>query len=211
MSNTLSQTREIKFEIPDYDGIGVYSIINEQTGKRYIGSSKNVAKRLYQHLISFRTGKCNEKFQEDIINGHTFKTEILEKLPYGINQFDMFGKESFYIAKYNCIEQGYNLAPTTASSKEELLKSLKSFEKSEVMRKYILGIIKKRERPMLPPEPKMKKVTNERYLEKLDDIKVRVPKGRKAEIQACADANGESLNDFIVKAVDERIKALKGK
>ncbi|MDU6347590.1 MAG: hypothetical protein E6593_12635 [Clostridium sp.] len=35
-----------------------------------------------------------------------------------------------------------------------------------------------------------------------------VPKGRKAEIQAAADALGESLNDFIVKAIDERVERL---
>jgi hypothetical protein len=35
-----------------------------------------------------------------------------------------------------------------------------------------------------------------------------VPKGRKAEIQTVADAQGESLNDFIVKAIDERMERL---
>lgn len=35
-----------------------------------------------------------------------------------------------------------------------------------------------------------------------------VSKGRKAEIQAAADKAGESLNDFIVKAIDERMKKL---
>ncbi len=35
-----------------------------------------------------------------------------------------------------------------------------------------------------------------------------VPKGRKAEIQAAADAVGESLNDFICKAIDERMERL---
>lgn len=38
-----------------------------------------------------------------------------------------------------------------------------------------------------------------------------VPKGRKAEIQAAADAVKESLNDFICKAIDERIERLEGK
>lgn len=36
-----------------------------------------------------------------------------------------------------------------------------------------------------------------------------VQKGRKAEIQAAADTQGESLNDFIVKAIDERMERLK--
>jgi hypothetical protein len=33
-----------------------------------------------------------------------------------------------------------------------------------------------------------------------------VPKGRKAEIQAAADALGETLNEYIVKAIDERME-----
>lgn len=32
-----------------------------------------------------------------------------------------------------------------------------------------------------------------------------VPKGHKAEIQAAADAAGESLNEYIVKAINKRM------
>jgi len=32
-----------------------------------------------------------------------------------------------------------------------------------------------------------------------------VPKGHKAEIQAAADAAGESLNEYIIKAIDKRM------
>ncbi len=46
---------------------------------------------------------------------------------------------------------------------------------------------------------------NKRYLEKLDEIKIRVPKGRKAEIQAHAEQQGESVNTFIKRAVDNQI------
>ena len=35
-----------------------------------------------------------------------------------------------------------------------------------------------------------------------------VPKGKKAEIQAVAEEEGETLNEFIVKAIDERIYRL---
>jgi hypothetical protein len=35
-----------------------------------------------------------------------------------------------------------------------------------------------------------------------------VPKGHKAEIQAAAAAQGESLNDFITVAINERMKRL---
>lgn len=43
-----------------------------------------------------------------------------------------------------------------------------------------------------------------------DQLPVRVPKGRKEQIQAHAAANGESLNGFITVAIDERIERLQG-
>lgn len=52
---------------------------------------------------------------------------------------------------------------------------------------------------------------NEKYNAKAyDEIKTRVPKGRKAELQAHAKGRGESLNGFIVRAVDETIERDKG-
>ena len=39
-----------------------------------------------------------------------------------------------------------------------------------------------------------------------DEIKVRVDKGRKAEIKAHAEAQGESVNGFINRAIDETME-----
>ena len=52
---------------------------------------------------------------------------------------------------------------------------------------------------------------NRRYLEKQDIVLIRIPKGRKAELQAHAEEQGESLNGFIVRAVDEAIERDNGK
>ena len=43
-----------------------------------------------------------------------------------------------------------------------------------------------------------------------DELKIRIPKGRKGEIQAVADSLGESLNGFVSTAIDERIERLDG-
>ncbi|MGN0551985.1 MAG: toxin-antitoxin system HicB family antitoxin [Oscillospiraceae bacterium] len=40
-----------------------------------------------------------------------------------------------------------------------------------------------------------------------DEIKTRVPKGKKAEIQAAAEKQGESLNAYVIGAVERRMKA----
>ena len=39
-----------------------------------------------------------------------------------------------------------------------------------------------------------------------DDIKIRVPKGKRDRIKAHADARGESLNGFINRAIDETME-----
>ena len=47
---------------------------------------------------------------------------------------------------------------------------------------------------------------NKRYLQKQDEIRIRVPKdGTKERIQAAADAVGVSVNRYIVTAVEERL------
>ena len=46
----------------------------------------------------------------------------------------------------------------------------------------------------------------QRYNDKAyDEIKVRVPKGKKENIQKYASALGESVNSFINSAIDEKI------
>lgn len=50
-----------------------------------------------------------------------------------------------------------------------------------------------------------KRATAKYMKENLDEIKIRVPKGKKAEIKAHADSMGESINGFITRAIDNQI------
>jgi len=43
----------------------------------------------------------------------------------------------------------------------------------------------------------------DKYLEKFDEMRVRVPKGHKETVKAHAEAQGESLNAFINRAITE--------
>ena len=49
-----------------------------------------------------------------------------------------------------------------------------------------------------------RKRANDKYLAKLEPLPIRVPLGRKAEIQALAAAQGKSLNQYVVDAIDEQ-------
>lgn len=46
----------------------------------------------------------------------------------------------------------------------------------------------------------------DKYLEKFDEMRVRVPAGRKVTIKAHAEAKGESLNGFITRAIEETME-----
>lgn len=53
-----------------------------------------------------------------------------------------------------------------------------------------------------------RKAANERYLSKMEEIRVRMPKesGLKEAIQAHAEARRESVNAFILRAVQETME-----
>lgn len=54
---------------------------------------------------------------------------------------------------------------------------------------------------------KTSSIVKDRYnLKAYDEIKARVHKGNKAQLQKIADSVGESVNTFINKAIEERIK-----
>lgn len=174
--------------IPEYYGIGVYSLINNQTGKMYIGSSQNIHQRIIQHKSSPPSA-----LKEDIQHGNTFSVKILETLPYGCNQFELFNRESYYIQKYDTLNKGYNRAKTTCSTKEELLISLEHFKNNTEMSKYIKNIISKRERPILP------KIYNTNHSIQIDEA-------RFAILQKHAASMGESATAFINRAIDETME-----
>lgn len=46
----------------------------------------------------------------------------------------------------------------------------------------------------------------DKYLEKFDEMRVRVPLGKKNAVKAHADAQGESLNAFINRAINETME-----
>lgn len=200
--------------IPEYNGIGVYALINNRTGKMYIGASKNVYTRIKQHIYS-----PTAAIEKDVESGDTFHVEILEKLPSGSNQFDMFGREKYFIDLYDSINHGYNKAPTTCCTKEELLESLQHFKKSRKMTNYILNIIAKREKPIFYKEEETQAMSDlsnktkydlEYAKKKLKRIPLDVQKEKYDEIKAAATAAGESVNGYIKKAVDDRMERESG-
>lgn len=58
----------------------------------------------------------------------------------------------------------------------------------------------------MPTSKAQQKATAKYVKANYDRVEAKVPKGRKAEIQAHAEQQRESLNGFIVRAIDETIE-----
>lgn len=59
----------------------------------------------------------------------------------------------------------------------------------------------------MPPISDARRRANEKYNAKAyQEIKIRVPKGKKSILAAHAETQGESLNKFINRAIDETVE-----
>jgi group I intron endonuclease len=88
--------------------IGIYQILNTSNGKSYIGQSKNIKNREYQHFSKIKIKKHeNKKIMLDINDNFVFN--VLKECDYE----DLDYYEWFYIKMYNSIKNGYNIQKTT--------------------------------------------------------------------------------------------------
>lgn len=58
----------------------------------------------------------------------------------------------------------------------------------------------------MPASKAQQRAVNKYMKENYDEIKIRIPKGKKELIKAHAAAQGESVNGFINRAVDETME-----
>ena len=93
--------------IPVYDGPGVYALTDE-TGKRYVGSSVNVRTRIKAHASALSAGRGPEKLQAAVKSGRTFIAEVLEEVPYGASRHDLFRLEHKWLMHFDSVRNGYN-------------------------------------------------------------------------------------------------------
>lgn len=84
---------------------GIYMLINLVNGKRYIGSSINVAQRLWEHRSTLRHNKHSNAHLQKAWNKYgegAFEYQILEKC----QEDDRFEREQFYV---NTLNPEYNI------------------------------------------------------------------------------------------------------
>ena len=63
----------------------------------------------------------------------------------------------------------------------------------------------------MPASKAQQKAQNKWIAKAYDRVNLTIPKGRKEQIKAHAEAQGESVNAFITRAIDERMERDAGK
>lgn len=80
----------------DYGYSGIYCLINIKNGKRYVGSSKNIAKRIWEHRANLRHNSHDNRHLQNAWNKYgekCFDFFVLEKC----NIEELIEREQFYI------------------------------------------------------------------------------------------------------------------
>lgn len=79
----------------DCDFSGVYAIINSDSKKIYVGSSRNIEKRLKNHKTNLQSGNhANKLLLNDYLNGDSFCCKVVSPVPlYRDYNKDMYLRE----------------------------------------------------------------------------------------------------------------------
>jgi len=113
---------------------GIYKITNKETGRCYIGQSKNLEKRTKAHFQNYIRTLHGDLFQSDLdkYGRDGFKVEILEEC----EEKDLLDRERYYIAllkpEYNVMYDGHEVS---AETRKKIRKKLTGLKQSEETRK----------------------------------------------------------------------------
>lgn len=105
-----------------YGLCGIYRIINTTSEKSYVGSSKNIGKRISEHYRSLLNNKHPNKHLQNSWNKNSGK--FIAELVETCHIDDLVAKEQYYISKegyYNLLKVAYSVQGRK-QSKEEIEK-----------------------------------------------------------------------------------------
>lgn len=162
--------------IPKYEGIGVYRIINPINGKVYIGSSINCYNRLKRHNRSLPNLLMENDFPEC-----GYDCEILERFENGCTNRQLALTEQKYIEEYERKESGvYN---------DKCHRAIHCQRRGDID-DFITA----------------KQNESGKRTKAYDRVSLTLYKGGKDIFSEHAKKRGESLNSFIQRAIRETIE-----
>jgi group I intron endonuclease len=87
--------------------IGIYCIVNCANGKRYIGQSRNIKKRIQKHFQELRAGNHKNKKLQHAYSLH--RDEFVAEILLECSMEDLDSQEVRCIQAFDSVKNGYNL------------------------------------------------------------------------------------------------------
>lgn len=84
--------------------IGIYKILNKETGKMYIGQSNDITRRIGEHLTKGKASRIPLDAEIEIKGKEYYDWEVVELC--SLDQLNE--KETYWIKYFNTVENGYN-------------------------------------------------------------------------------------------------------
>lgn len=112
----------------------IYSIVNKKNGKRYIGYTNDLDRRLYDHFKDLQLGKHPNKKMQKEFTDNDFEIEILEAFRK-ISVQEIARREKYWIKKYDSYNNGYNQTTGGEISTKKVKKDEK-FDMIFILRYY---------------------------------------------------------------------------
>lgn len=103
---------------------GIYKIVNDDNGKIYVGSSKDINKRWEQHLRELNTGKHHSAKLQHAWNKSGNKLNLSFHVLEECSQDELFVREQVWMDLLEAYEKGYNCSKSAICPTNKIKASL---------------------------------------------------------------------------------------
>ncbi len=92
---------------------GIYQIKNIINGKLYIGSTKNLYKRYYDHSYRLKRNIHENSKLQNAFNKYGEENFIFEAVEFVEDEDKLLEYEQYWIDRFDVVNKGYNINPTS--------------------------------------------------------------------------------------------------
>jgi len=98
---------------------GIYTITNTKNGKIYVGKSRRLYSRKYQHFTALKKNKHSNSYLQSAVNKYGIDSFVFAIMEYCVEE-NLGQREYFWIKRYNSDDRefGYNLDKVDENGKQ---------------------------------------------------------------------------------------------
>lgn len=135
----------------------IYQILNKVTGKRYVGSASDYAKRCYAHRKKLMLGTHHSPKLQNSWDKHGADNFVFSIIEVISDKSKLTEREQHWIDVYRAVEDGYNINPVAGSSRgiprgprtEEVKRKISQAQKGRIFTEEHKAALRAAENPRM--------------------------------------------------------------